>query len=1134
VPWLHAAGIERIAVTDTQITLHPEAGTTGNLKVVAIEPYDIYQSSRGWQLGSTNNGGAVDFNREGSALFTFTPPAGSFDPQFANTSDLIEAAKASHLAIRVKVDNFTGTIPARAFVTGDGSASAAFDIIADGTWRIARLDLATVAGTTAWTGQRTLRLDFPDDTAIAGYENAQISIDWIAVTNKSAFSDPLTWGRWDKFWDLGYQPAATTADASSPITIGRYDGAVDRYYQKFHLVGGFTPVGNPHWVDDFSGLSYKTVTDHGFAPAGPGVGTGSIADGVYRMSYVNGSPFDPQLVTANQEISGTQTRYLHARVRMTGYTGLATTLSAAMYSTASGVAATTATFNPKGGWQILHFDMAADADWGGNENVRLDIPNNSGIAATDFLNATLEVDWIAAASDPAYDGTGRLGGYELKYDFEIDRLQAAIVPLKGRQGVDSFSPVDFATLGTDVGKLNVTLNNLVQNIASPRVRWKQDGLTFGINPDRVNSTLNQIATLGDMGINTYCTMLNQGNATLANDPNWPFINIRSSDLSPNNLYAFNTGDAYGLRYTRAVMEYVAHRMSQAGATPANHWIYGNEVDVHWSWHNLGLISAGAFRDYFAVEFRQAALVLAKYHPEFRVLLSHTHHWLSQGGNASQGMPSKVLIDELNLKWKAEGNFAWEVAAHPYPQSLFNPAFWNDTEATLDFNTTKITFKNYEVLPEYFQRDVLLFNGKQREISLTEQGFHTPSAGANQALQAAAYAYHWHRFKRIPGIKADILHRFADNSAEGGLLLGIVDLTSAPKQSYNAFAAADTPGWRTTFDTYLPQLPFSSWDDLSSVPAWTVLDLPFDEWGYAQGWQSLNNVAGFSANAAGNLVGTASGSDPQIGNNNFFALERDSERFLIRMKTDTGSRGEIYWGTQTANNYQSVRKFSWDTTADNQFHLYDVDTLDHADWNGQLIRRFRFDPTNVGSGSFEIDYILSGKRGDFDGDGISDADEGIATQRDSDGDQVPDFADRDPVLQIDPYANWLSAYPTIEGVDRAADADPDKDGVQNGIEFLVGTAPDDSASRLLPLVSRNVGGDLVVTFIRSDVAKAYAVSVQHSPNLQAPWSAITVPVNDTVGPPVTVVGSGGAPDAITVIVPAAAATSKFARVRIEIP
>ena len=39
-----------------------------------------------------------------------------------------------------------------------------------------------------------------------------------------------------------------------------------------------------------------------------------------------------------------------------------------------------------------------------------------------------------------------------------------------------------------------------------------------------------------------------------------------------------------------------------------------------------------------------------------------------------------------------------------------------------------------------------------------------------------------------------------------------------------------------------------------------------------------------------------------------------------------------------------------------------------------------------------------------------------------------------------YDTWLAAYPSLTGNDRAPDADPDSDGVSNGIEFLLGTIP----------------------------------------------------------------------------------------------
>lgn len=1020
---LSAAGIERVAVTDTEITVRMQPDTVGvELKVVPVEPYDDYESDRNWTVGTVSRGAVIDFNQEAYAILSYSQPVGSFDPHIQNTADSIDATKVSHLTIRYKVDNFDGPIPSAAFVLGDGGiAKVDFDLTADGTWRLARVDLATVApviGSTDWSGNRTLRLDFAEGVSFAAYEEAEISIDWIAVTDEDNFSDPLLWNRWDRFWDLGFQPPVAIGNAPDDITFNRLNGAVDTYYQKFYLVDGLTPIGGPQWVSDFSGLSYIEITDHGFATSGGGARPGTVVNGIYQMSYSNPFPFptfDPQLVTPNSEINGDQSRYVHARVRMTGYTGTASTILAGMYSTASGVSTVSANLVPDGSWQILTFDMQQDSDWGGQENIRFDLPDGP-VNFNHFLGATLEVDWFAVNDNPSYDGTGALNAYEFKYDFLIDRNLHTTIPLKGRHGVDSFAPVDFAAIDTDVGKLNFVTNPMVSVAPNPRVTWTVDGIDYGINPTQFDRLHNEVEQLGELGINTYMVMLNRSNAAQINDQANPYNSIRSSDEAPNTLYGFNIEDPYGLRYTRAVFEYIAHRMAQPDTTSFNHWIYGNEVDAHWFWHNLGEISEEDFLDYFDVEFRQAALVLAKYHPEFRVLLSHTKHWSSRVSTEVRSLPTKTIIDTAHTRWKAEGDFYWELSSHTYPENLFDPEFWFDTEATFNFNTDSITYKNYEVLPEYFQQDAFLFNGQQRSVTLTEQGFHT----TNQATQAAAYAYHWHRFKRIPGFKAEVLHRAQDNPNEGGLLLGILyDLEGERKLAYDVFEVADTPDWRPVFDLYLPQLPFDSFDDFTSVAAWTELDLFFDEPGFTQGWRPLPSVTGLTVDANGHLIGTVAGADPQFVNDNFFALESydNAEMLLLRLKTDSGTRCDIFWGTTEATSISGNRRFTTPTIADGTFQYYLIDTEDHPDWNDKVIRRMRIDPTEVATGTFALDYIITGTRGDFDEDGIPDSLEGMD---DPDGDNIPNLADLDSDGDGIPDA--------IEGLD-----DPDNDSIPNYLD-----------------------------------------------------------------------------------------------------
>jgi hypothetical protein len=131
-------------------------------------------------------------------------------------------------------------------------------------------------------------------------------------------------------------------------------------------------------------------------------------------------------------------------------------------------------------------------------------------------------------------------------------------------------------------------------------------------------------------------------------------------------------------------------------------------------------------------------------------------------------------------------------------------------------TPRITFKNIELLPDYFARRELLFEGRPRRIILSEQGFHTPKGTNGETLQAAAYAYAYKKIESIPGIDAFILHRHVDNAHEGGLLLGLRGMTpngteSRPrKKSWEVFRAADTAEWERAFEFALPVIGLKEW------------------------------------------------------------------------------------------------------------------------------------------------------------------------------------------------------------------------------------------------------------------------------------------------------------------------------------
>jgi hypothetical protein len=381
---------------------------------------------------------------------------------------------------------------------------------------------------------------------------------------------------------------------------------------------------------------------------------------------------------------------------------------------------------------------------------------------------------------------------------------------------------DALALGVKHAALNFNLSQLIDLAGvTNNPSWHFDGRAYHFKRDYLAQMDRQIKALSDHGVLLNLIVL----AYRSGDPevNRVMLHPGCATNAPNHLGAFNTVTDDGRRWFSAALEFCAERWSRPDRTFGRvaGYILGNEVNSHWWWCNMGRVTMPEFADDYLRTVRLAHTAIRKQSSWARVYLSLEHHWniRYRAGDERQSFPGRAFLDYFAQRGRADGDFDWHLAFHPYPENLFEPRFWNDRSATPNENTPRITFKNLEVLTAYLRKPDLLFLGQPRHIILSEQGFHTPAGSEGETIQAAAYCYAYKKIEVLDGIDAFILHRHVDNAGEGGLLLGLRRNQPAggearpKKKIYECFRQADTPGWEKPFEFALPVIGFKNWREV---------------------------------------------------------------------------------------------------------------------------------------------------------------------------------------------------------------------------------------------------------------------------------------------------------------------------------
>jgi hypothetical protein len=370
---------------------------------------------------------------------------------------------------------------------------------------------------------------------------------------------------------------------------------------------------------------------------------------------------------------------------------------------------------------------------------------------------------------------------------------------------------DALALGIHHAGININLAALLD------LKSKPETGEFVFNQNYLASLDGQIKPLSDRDVLVYTILI----AYPSKDPVRDGIVLHPGHRKDHkfSVGAVNTTN----RFLDAVISLLAERWS--GAHPEHGrvwgWIIGNEVNSHFLWNNMGLVSLETAASEYEKAYRIAHAAIRRHSKHARTYVSFDHHWASRMHNVSpqESTPGRDFLDTFARLVRERGDFDWNVAWHPYPEDLGNPRAWADKSITNDDNSNKVTFKNLPVLARHLDRPELLFQGKPRRIILSEQGFQTLLNPEGEKLQAAAYAYAWEKIQTLPTVDAFIYHRHVDHAHEGGLRLGLwrnaphsVADPHSKKLIYDLFKKAGTPEWRAAADELLPVTGLKTWND----------------------------------------------------------------------------------------------------------------------------------------------------------------------------------------------------------------------------------------------------------------------------------------------------------------------------------
>jgi hypothetical protein len=396
----------------------------------------------------------------------------------------------------------------------------------------------------------------------------------------------------------------------------------------------------------------------------------------------------------------------------------------------------------------------------------------------------------------------------------------------GRKGLGGFSTGrghldDLDELDITSATVNIWFSKFMFTQPAPgRIEHNYNGKSYYFGGKEVAMFDSTFRTTARKGIVTAAILL-VDKAESCPDPEIGRL-LQHPDMDPAGIYSMpNMTNPASVDCYAAALDFLASRYSRPDKKYGrlNHWIMHNEVDAGWQWTNMGEKTALIFMDTYIKSMRLCYIISRKYNPHSEVFVTLTHYWAWT--SHPRFYPSKDLMEILVQYTKAEGDFQWAMAQHPYPQSLFEPKTWLDGQVDFTFNTPLITFANLEVLNAWIKLPEVLYHGlTKRTLWLSENGTNSKTYSEQDLKeQAAGFAYTWKKMEVLDGIDGFQWHNWMDNRHEGGLRIGLrrfpddEENPGGTKPVWHVYKAACTPQEDAVFEPYKETIGIKDWEEV---------------------------------------------------------------------------------------------------------------------------------------------------------------------------------------------------------------------------------------------------------------------------------------------------------------------------------